>query len=182
MTCDERATKITAPRPSKIGKPISRWAPRLVAKRILAVVLALFVAVSLVVLIAQEARAPQSDSSVPGVGPGHRVRVYYFHGTERCPSCEKIEKYTGEALQAAFAAELKDGRLSWRVLDRETPANEHFVKEYKLVTQTVILAEFHDGKQTAWKDLDQVWDLLGNEAEFKRYIQTETRAFLEKPR
>ncbi|RZB33713.1 MAG: hypothetical protein SRB2_03824 [Desulfobacteraceae bacterium Eth-SRB2] len=40
-----------------------------------------------------------------------RIIVYYFHGTYRCPSCTKIEKWSYEAIKHSFLKALKEGRL-----------------------------------------------------------------------
>jgi hypothetical protein len=109
----------------------------------------------------------------------HIVIVYYFHGTVRCATCEKFEKYTKEALETGFPAELKNGSLEWRVLNVEEPQNEHFVRDYQLTTRSVILVDVLDGQEKRRKNLTAIWDLVGNKDAFLEYIQSETRSYLE---
>ena len=162
-------------------------------------VLLLFVLVSVVFLIAKEFR--QNPASLPetspkplsqnaldptpavasdeSTGPSHKVIAYYFHGTFRCPTCLKIEAYTREAVESGFAAALKDGRLVWQVLNVEDPGNEHFADDYQLFTKSVVIADFHDGKQVRWKNLKNVWQLTRNKEGFLEYIRDEVSSYLE---
>jgi hypothetical protein len=44
----------------------------------------------------------------------------------------------------------------------------------------VVLARFRGGKQASWKNLDQVWNLVGDKAAFQEYIKNEVAAFTGK--
>jgi hypothetical protein len=52
------------------------------------------------------------------------------------------------------------------------------VKDYKLFTKSVIVADMVQGKEQRWKNLPRVWELLRNEADFKAYVKNETAAYL----
>lgn len=121
--------------------------------------------------------AETAEAVVDTTGP-HRVLAYYFHTTQRCATCRKIEAYTAEAVTAGFPEELKDGRLVFQALNVDEKGNEHFVKEYKLFTKSVVIVDERTGKQVAWKNLPKVWELVGDKERFVRYIQEETRAYL----
>lgn len=123
-----------------------------------------------------------SDSSAQKAMPKQeqlKLVVYYLHGTFRCPSCNKIEHLTKEAVEQGFADQIKKGRVELKVLNVEESGNEHFVQDYKLYTKSVILSDLRDGKEAKWKNLDQVWTLLGNEGKFIEYIQKEIKTYLE---
>ncbi len=142
----------------------------------------LFVLVSVVYLIIDE--STQQVNVVRNVGeegggaPQHKVIAYYFHGNMRCQTCRKIEAYANEAVRIGFPEELKAGTLEWRVVNIDEPANKHFVEEYELITRSLVIVDFRDGRQTAWKNLERVWDLVGNKTAFLNYVQEETRLFL----
>lgn len=108
----------------------------------------------------------------------HRVIAYYFHTTQRCASCRAIEAWSREAVEAAFAKELADGRLVWRTVNLDIKGNEHFVEDYKLYTKSLILVNEVRGKPAEWKNLEKVWQLLQNRKKFHRYVREETRAYL----
>ncbi|NLG17345.1 MAG: hypothetical protein GX556_08470 [Fibrobacter sp.] len=108
-----------------------------------------------------------------------KLVVYYFYTTYRCHSCTMIEKLTKTAVEAGFKDLLASGRVEFKGINIEQPGNEHFVEDYKLYTKSVILSDLRDGKEAKWKNLDQVWTLLGNEGKFIEYIQKEIKTYLE---
>jgi len=126
---------------------------------------------------AQAPSAEQPTFVPPGVLP-HRVIAYYFHTTYRCASCRSIEAYSREAIESAFADEIKSGRLVWRAVNIEVKGNEHFVKDYKLYTKSLVLVNEVRGRKTEWKNLEKVWQLLQDKEKFVHYVQDEARAYL----
>jgi len=125
-------------------------------------------------------KAKPTASGNPSVAPRpDRVIVYYFHTTFRCPTCYKIEKYTKEAMESGFSQALGDGRVEFQVLNIEEPANSHFVQDYKLYTKSVVVVDIKDGKQARWSNLAKVWELVGNQPLFIKYIQDEVNRYLQ---
>lgn len=110
--------------------------------------------------------------------PDHKVIVYYFHGNKRCVTCRKIEAYTTETIKTAFPSQLKSGELELHIVNTDKPRNQHFIYDYKLSTKSVILAEYHNGQQTRWKNLDRIWEEVGSKQIFTDYIENETREYL----
>jgi hypothetical protein len=121
--------------------------------------------------------APAPTVVTPSVRP-HRVIAFYFHTTARCASCRAIEAYSREALESAFADELRDGRLTWQVVNVEVKGNEHYVKDYGLYTKSLVLVNEVRGKPAQWKNLEKVWQLLQDKPAFLRYVQGEARTYL----
>jgi len=122
-----------------------------------------------------------SDSTKPkdSTEVTDKVIAYYFHGNRRCGSCRKIEAYSREAIDSGFAEELKAGKLEWLVINIDKPENKHFVKDYQLYTRSLVISYTENGKQTRWKNLEKVWQLLRNKAAFMKYVQEEVHAYLE---
>ena len=141
----------------------------------------------------QNISAEQSDQSVPSgnESPGENkaasgnqaaseyIVATYFHGSRRCTTCLRIEAYTEEALKEKFADALKSGKLVWRSVDFSVSKNQHFVNDYQLYSQSVILSSVKDDKETGWKNLDKVWRLVRDKKAFFSYIQEETADFLK---
>jgi len=99
-----------------------------------------------------------------------KLTVYYFHGYARCASCRKIEQYTKEAAET-FNSGQYAGRVAFVALNVEESPNEHFVKDYQLVSKTVILQPEKDGKPGKWENLDRIWLELGDKDKFIAYIK-----------
>jgi hypothetical protein len=106
------------------------------------------------------------------------VVAYYFHGNKRCSTCRKLEAYSAEAITGGFAAELDSGELEWRVVNIDEEANAHFITDFELVTKSVVLVEYRGGDIVRFKNLKLVWQLVGDEDGFVRYVRDETRDFL----
>ena len=103
-----------------------------------------------------------------------RTDVVYFHRTIRCPACLTIEDWA----KSAVTPDVETGRVAWQVLNLDEPANAPFEDRYGLTAQSVVVREIKGGKETRWKNLDKVWDLLDDEAMFKKYVQDEVYAFM----
>ena len=121
---------------------------------------------------AAEALSPEASSS--------QFFVYYFHGNYRCATCRKIESFSKEAIAGSFSKDLASGELAWRVVNTDEPENKHFVQDFELVTKSVVLVEVSEGKVKRWKNLDKVWQLVGNQDAFADYVSKETRTFIGK--
>jgi hypothetical protein len=132
----------------------------------------------------QDEPAPVPMAAVPDKAaadnpPTDGVMACYFHADFRCPTCQKIEAYAHEAVQSGFAKELADGKVVWRILNYEEPANTHFADEYKIIAPTVVLVSYKGGTLTAWKNLMKVWELVSDKGAFSEYIREEVRTALQ---
>jgi len=156
-------------------------------KRIIQIVLLLFVAVSVVYFVAQETKhsvvgaSAQADpqASTTGNVRSAKVIAYYFHGNFRCVSCRKLEAVSHEAVTGGFPDELKRGDLQWQAVNVEQPENEHFASDYRLFSRSLVLVKFKNGKQVEYKTLTKAWELLTDDAALKKYVQSEVRSYLE---
>ena len=108
-----------------------------------------------------------------------RVNAYYFYTTRRCVSCYRLEQYTEGALKEFFSNELESGNFTYEAVNIDQKENAHFVKDYQLYTKSVVLSLVKDGKEVRFKNLDQIWSLIGNKDRFYEYIKNETRAILD---
>jgi hypothetical protein len=104
--------------------------------------------------------------------------VYYFHGTYRCFSCRTIEQYSREAIEENFPYQLETKKLFFKAVNVDLPENQHFIQDYQLYTRSLIVAEFKNGKQVAWKNLDKVWYYLNDRDKFLEYVQSEIQKSL----
>ena len=119
------------------------------------------------------------ETQATGQAPARRVVAYYFHRTNRCPTCKKISALTEEAINAGYAEQLKDKTISLYMIDFQAEKNEQYVKYYKLTGPTLVMADVRDGKVTQWKKLPKVWSLIFDKEKFLRYVQKEARDYLE---
>lgn len=141
-------------------------------------ILVLFAMASIAVLFAKEhAHAEAVKASKTTIQSGRRITVYYLYDSVRCDSCRKIEAYTREAVQQGFESQMA---VDWSPLNTDKPENAHYLKDFKLISKSVVVVEYDGGKQVRWKELDRIWDLLKDKAAFKKYIRDEVQGYLPK--
>lgn len=129
------------------------------------------------------AAATASPESVPDskeAAAGKRnVIAYYFHRTQRCHTCLTMEAYARAALDEGFTDELESDGLQFRSVNVDEKANEHFVNEYDLYASALVLVDMEGHEVKRSKKLEQIWDLVGDELNFKTFVRDETMAYLE---
>jgi hypothetical protein len=146
-----------------------------------------FVVVTGVTLAVKETRPARAveataaaDAAPPSAESSSTIVITYFHTTARCLSCLKIEELTNATMTMRFAGPIAEKRVVWRLVNTDEPPNAHYVKDYGLYTKSVVVSELKAGKEVRWKNLDQVWQMLGNPDAFQEYVEREVRAYLEK--
>jgi hypothetical protein len=107
------------------------------------------------------------------------VTVINFHGEKRCRTCIGIGNLARKTIDTEFATGKKAGKIHWETVNYDEPANVHYVKDYSLVSSTVLVTLWKDGKELKWNRLDAVWDLVGDETAFKAYIVQNVRELLK---
>lgn len=156
-------------------------------KKHLSVLLLAFVAISVVVMISRERstaravpEAPVAEATVEGgAGFSDGVVASYFHAKQRCYTCKTLERYAKEALQANFADEIASNQLVFKSVDVTEPANQHYIQDYQLSAQSVVLEKIKDGEVVESKKLDKIWELVHDEVAYKAYIKDSTAEFLK---
>ena len=142
--------------------------------------LAIFSIVSASVFAAEPAKPAKSDSGQVAVEKATigRLIVTYFHGNARCVTCRKLEAYAQEVMDSSYASSIKDSSVVWRLINFDEEENDHFLKDYKMYNQSLILSYLVDGKEKSWKNLDQIWLLVGDKEKYQAYIRNEITTFL----
>lgn len=161
------------------------------AKMIVTIALLIFVAAALAVAILggrtpstpPEETAFQPEATVPTATGEPAAQsclyVYYFHGNVRCQTCMKLEAYGEEAVATAFADELRNGTVVWKVVNIDEAANEHFVREFQLANKTIVVSESPTGLEGPWEKLDEIWQLVGDKPAYLEFVQGKIRNHLK---
>jgi hypothetical protein len=106
-----------------------------------------------------------------------KLHVYYFHATNRCPTCTDIENTTSELLYSTYQNEIKSGKILFDVLDFEKPVNAELAKKFQAYGSTLILMkpENYDSK----KDLTgMAFSTINNKESYKEKLSEEIEAYL----
>lgn len=108
-----------------------------------------------------------------------RYEIYYFFTNKRCVSCLKLEQFTRDSVNNGFAKEIQSGKVIFKAINTDEKENSHYLEDYKLLSKSVVVAEFKGDKQTRWKNLDAVWDYLSDKKGFEKYIVREVKNFIK---
>jgi len=135
-------------------------------------ILIAFILINQSVLFGEDTIAPKPQKT-------DCVRAYYFHGDFRCSNCYRIEKYSKETIDKYFSRELASGELEYKIVNINEKGNEHFAKDYKLYTKSLVISKIKGGGETEYKNLEKVWNYLGDKEAFYNYVKEEVAKFLE---
>ncbi|MDD2478352.1 MAG: nitrophenyl compound nitroreductase subunit ArsF family protein [Victivallaceae bacterium] len=144
-------------------------------KKIMTIVLLIFVVASIAFMVLKQIKGSDAAASATQ-GTEHiasgtlqnanAMVVYYFHGNQRCFTCNKIEELTKQAIAEKYAKELADGSVIFKSVNVEEPVNEHFIKDFQLSTRSVVMQ-----KHGKFEKFDAVWTLVREPLKFTEYIQ-----------
>ncbi len=132
-------------------KPVNRL------KKIITILLLIFVAGSVLYVIDRETKTA-APATVPESVSSNELKVYYFHGTKRCMTCNTIEQLARETAE-------KYKNVKFISVNIEEPQNEHFVRDFQLVSRSVVMER--NGK---FERFNQVWELVRRPEDFKKYL------------
>lgn len=68
-----------------------------------------------------------------------KTKVYYFHNTRRCPTCNAIEKVTKNTLENLFSNELKNGTIVFETYNAEEKVNKSLCKKLGVTGSALIV-------------------------------------------
>ncbi|MFA5555200.1 MAG: nitrophenyl compound nitroreductase subunit ArsF family protein [Phycisphaerae bacterium] len=163
------------------------------AKKIVTILLLVFIAGSIVFMIAKESKTepsqdrinpPESEVSAESNDSAQaehktQIIVYYFHGDMRCVTCQRLQNYAKEALDTYFEKELASGEIIWSEINVDRAENRHFIQDYSLVTKSVVLSKRQNGQQVEWRNLDQIWQKVRSKEDYIKYIHESVLEFTE---
>ncbi|MDD4821951.1 MAG: nitrophenyl compound nitroreductase subunit ArsF family protein [Bacteroidales bacterium] len=76
------------------------------------------------------------------------VEVLYFHGKQRCITCNAIEKLTREVIEGSFAEQVKSGKLVFKVIDFSKEENAKIAEKYEVTFSSLFLNTWKNGKES----------------------------------
>lgn len=110
--------------------------------------------------------------------PDDGVIVYQFHRRFRCEACYKLEQTMNETLQTYFQDELRTGRLIFRVMDLDEEGSDLYEKKYDFFYNTVIVVDIENGKETRFKNLEEVWSMVDQKDAATEFIRSHVAEYL----
>lgn len=112
--------------------------------------------------------------------PDDGVEVLYFHGKQRCATCQAIEKETKALIDSEFADEVESGKVRFRIVDITKPENEALADKYEISWSSLVLVKYYNGEETS-DNLTQFAfaNARSNPAEFKKELAEKINRMLK---
>lgn len=107
-----------------------------------------------------------------------QVVVYYFHRKFRCPSCLIVESTLHETLDKHFSEDLAGGRLAACVVNVDEKENRHYVEEFRILFNSVIIVDKRGGTAHRFKNIEKVWDIYQDREATTQLFRDEIEPFL----
>lgn len=75
------------------------------------------------------------------------LEVLYFHGKQRCITCNAIEKLTKEVLDESFPEEVANGKILFRVVDISQEENQGIADKYEVSWSSLYLNKWSNAEE-----------------------------------
>jgi len=110
----------------------------------------------------------------------NKIEVIDFHSTHRCITCKAIESNTKLVLETNFAKELKDGVISFQIVNVDDEKNYKLAEKFQATGTALFLNVITNGEEKQI-DLTQFGFKYGkNKAEFTKRLKSRIEKQLSK--
>jgi hypothetical protein len=110
----------------------------------------------------------------------NKIEVIDFHSTHRCITCNAIEKHAKLTLDTYFSEELKEGKITFQVVNVDDKNNYKLAEKFQAAGTSLFLNVIVNGEENQI-DLTQFAFKYGkNEVEFKKRLKSRIEKQLTK--
>ncbi len=109
-----------------------------------------------------------------------KILVYYFHASQRCPTCLAVENNTKKILGEVYKNEIENGIIIFKTLNKDDEQNNTLVQKYKVIFNSLIIIKMDGTKETMIDLSDKAFQYAKNNPEkFKQIFKTELDKILK---
>lgn len=108
-----------------------------------------------------------------------KIEVIHFHATQQCFSCITVGEYALKTIKENFSEEYADGIITYQDLNVELPENRDIVIKYQAGGSSLFINAIADGEDYIKEDVN-VWRLVNDEDQFKKYLTVKLNHLLDK--
>ncbi len=76
------------------------------------------------------------------------IEILYFHGKQRCKTCNAIESLTKEVLETSFGNELKQGKIKMKIIDISKKENDKIAEKYEVTWSSLFVNKWNNGAES----------------------------------
>ena len=100
---------------------------------------------------------PSTPAAASSGSPGIKTEVIYFHMNARCVTCLCFEKQIKLVIGTYYADAIRDGKMTFSILNAQEKQNEAIAKKYKVVGSSFFINTILNGIDHI-KDIQAIWD------------------------
>lgn len=115
----------------------------------------------------------------PAATPPDQVIIYCFCTDFCCPGCVNIKKWTAQVVEADFKDYSASGKLAIKEINIFTKGNEHFMNDYEICTNAIVLSLVKGGKEIKFTNLARIWCYVCCQEKFKPYIKDSISKYVQ---
>ncbi|MCH5224243.1 MAG: thioredoxin [Muribaculaceae bacterium] len=105
-----------------------------------------FSIIGLFLLASCKGNQNEKTSEVVPATEASDIEVIYFFGNLRCSSCVAMQKYAKEAIDSAFADQIKDGIINFKSVDITTPEGEKLADLFEVSSSSLYIVDNNPDK------------------------------------
>lgn len=105
----------------------------------------------LLVILALSSCGNNQDARVKSIAKSAQkdvIEILYFHGKQRCITCNAMEKLTKEVIEKDFAQQVKDGEIIFDIVDISTKEGEKIADKYEVTWSSLYINKWKDGHES----------------------------------
>ena len=110
----------------------------------------------------------------------NKIEVIDFHSTHRCVTCNAIEKHAKLTLDTYFEKELKEGKITFQVINVDKKKNYKLAEKFEAAGTSLFLNVIVDGVEKQINLTQFAFKYGKNEVEFKKRLKSRIEKQLTK--
>jgi hypothetical protein len=112
-----------------------------------------FIIIAVILSLQACGQQKDTDTIISNNPKNLKLKVLYFHITNRCNTCRSIEANVRKTLNEYFLNDIETGVVDLYVMNCELPENQDLVKKYEAYGATLALTSYMNGKEQKSEDL-----------------------------
>lgn len=109
-----------------------------------------------------------------------KLLVYYFHITNRCQTCTKIEAVTKKILDESYKTEIENGTIIFKSFNVDLKENKDLVKKYEAYGATLAFTPIVSGTEAGIDDLTgMAFSKINSETVFTQELKNKIDGYIK---
>jgi hypothetical protein len=136
----------------------------------------LVITISMVVFSCAENK---TNTNTESINKKNSIKVYDFHSTNRCITCQSIENNTQFTLETFFAEELKNKTISFQIVNVDKDENYALAEKFQATGTALFLNVIKDNKEQHIDLTDFAFKYGKKQEEFSKLLKDKIAKQLE---